>query len=75
MTHEELARRLQELDLSEETFANLLNFSSETGINFLDGTKKIPSYVEFFLDNYEKVQAFDAIGKTFETVKKWHQES
>lgn len=61
MTKKEFDEKLKSLDLTRQTFAQQTGISYGAITNWHDVNKPIPSWVDSWLDNYDKARRIDVI--------------
>ena len=61
MTKEEFTRRVDVSGLTKKEFAEKADIAYTTVSNWNNDSKPVPSWVESWLDNYAKAQAFEAV--------------
>ncbi|NUW25110.1 XRE family transcriptional regulator [Arcobacter butzleri] len=61
MNKQEFSDFLKDINLSKKEFAELSNISYNTVNNWNDDNRPIPPWVESWLENYNKVKAYDDI--------------
>ena len=61
MNKEELTKKIEDIKLSKKDFADLANISYNTVNNWNDTNKPVPSWVESWLNNYEKAKTYNDV--------------
>ncbi|QSZ43149.1 XRE family transcriptional regulator (plasmid) [Sulfurimonas aquatica] len=61
MEYNELTDRLKNLEMTKKKFAEITGQGVTTITNWKGDGKKIPAWVDTWLDNYEKAQAYELI--------------
>ena len=61
MTKEDFTKRLETLGLSKKEFAEQATISYNTVNNWNNDTKPVPSWVDSWLENYNKAKNFKQI--------------
>jgi hypothetical protein len=61
MTYKEFSNKLEELGLSRKDFSNLTGHKYRTVLEWVRPTKKIPEWVDSWLNLYEKAKKYDEL--------------
>jgi len=61
VTYDELTDRLKKLNMTKKQFAEVTGLGVTTITNWKSDGKKIPSWVDSYLDSYEKAKAYESI--------------